>query len=89
MDMPPAGTADHSGPNLYKPPDDRLYGSTDALPLERPMTDDAEHAMCKTSGEKPCLIGLKAGQPKRSLEVYRTLMHSKAPVLSHFLRLIS
>ena len=31
MDIPPSGMVDHSGPNLYKPPDYRIYGWLDAL----------------------------------------------------------
>ncbi len=34
MDMPPSGMVDHSGANLYKPPDDRVYGRLDALAPE-------------------------------------------------------
>ena len=51
---------DHSGSNLYKPPDDRVYGWLDALAPERRIPDHVEQVIGKTSDEKPCLIGCKA-----------------------------
>ena len=50
---------DHPGPNLYKPPDDRVYGRLDALAPERRIPDHVEQIVGKTSDEKPCLIGCK------------------------------
>ena len=59
MDIPLPGMVDHSGPNLYKPPDDRVYGRLDALAPERRIPDHVEQIIGKTSDEKPCLIGCK------------------------------
>ncbi len=66
MDMPLSGMVDHSGPNLYKPPDDRVYGWSDALPPERRITDHVEQVICETSDEKPCLIGDNLHAPRGS-----------------------
>jgi hypothetical protein len=51
---------DHSGPNLYKPPDYRLYGRLDALAPKRHIPDHVKQIVGKTSDEKPGLIGCEA-----------------------------
>ena len=61
MEVPhaPRGMVDHAGPDLYKPPDDRLYGRFDILATERRIPDHMEQIIGKTSDEKPCLISRK------------------------------
>ena len=39
---------DHSGPNLYETPDDRVYRWPDALPPEGRITDHVEQVIGKT-----------------------------------------
>src|SRR5208283_4126448 len=56
MYMPSSGMVDHPGPNLYNPPDDRVYGRSDALSPESRITDHVEQIVGKTSDQKPCLI---------------------------------
>ena len=50
---------DHSGPNFYQPPDNRLYGWLDSLAPECAVPDHVEQVIGKTSDEKSCLIGCK------------------------------
>ncbi|HYA43429.1 MAG TPA: hypothetical protein VEF34_19160 [Syntrophobacteraceae bacterium] len=57
MDIPPRRKLDHSGPNLYQSPDDRVNGRLDALAPELRIADHMERIIRNTSGEKPCLIG--------------------------------
>ena len=51
---------DHSGPNLYETPDDRVYRWPDALPPEGRIPDHVEQIIGKTSDEKPCLVRCKS-----------------------------
>jgi hypothetical protein len=53
MDVPLPGMINHPGPNLDEPPDDRVYGRSDALPPERRIPDHVEQVIRKTSDEKP------------------------------------
>ena len=59
MEVPHAqrGMADHPGPNLDKPPDDRVYGRLDALAPERGIPNHLEQIVGKASYEEPGLIG--------------------------------
>jgi len=58
-DVPSPRMVHHPGPNLYNPPDDRVYGRSDALPPESRITDHVEQIVGKTSDQKPCLICCK------------------------------
>lgn len=59
MDIPPSGMVDHPGPNLYKPPNDRIYGWLDALAPECGIPDHVEQIIGKASYEEPGLISRK------------------------------
>jgi hypothetical protein len=49
MDMPLSGIVEHSCANLYKPPDDRVYGRFVVLTQERDIPDHMEQIAGKTS----------------------------------------
>jgi len=59
MNIPSSGMVDHSGPNLDKPSDYRLYRRLDSLPPECAVPDHVEQIVGQTSDEKPRLIRCK------------------------------
>jgi len=59
MDIPPSGMVDHSGPNLYKPLYNGVYGWLNALAPERGIPNHVEQVIGKASYEQPGLIGRK------------------------------
>ena len=52
----PRGMIDHPCPNLYKPPDYRVYGWLGTLPPERRIPDHVEQVIGEASDKEPCLI---------------------------------
>lgn len=60
MDVPLPGMIDHSGSNLDKPPNDRVYGWLDPLAPECRIPNHVKQIIRKTPDEKPGLIGCKA-----------------------------
>jgi len=50
---------DNPGSNLYKPPDDRVYGSLEALAPECGIPNHVEQIVSKISDGKPGLVGCK------------------------------
>jgi len=66
MYIPPSGMVNHPGPNLHKPPDDRVYGRLDALTPECTVADHAEQIVGRASYRNSCLIPIKFYAPRGS-----------------------
>jgi hypothetical protein len=78
---------DHSGPNLYKSLDYRVYGWFDALAPECRIPNHVEQIVGKTSDKKPCLIGCEAMAtrlvpPEGILPFFNAVFNLGTPILN-------